>query len=235
MAEVVAEFRKTTNIPVTADSARNRLKRIGEASAADEAAGPIPAGIFEVPGAPRGLFVGFDTIFWDLETTNLTAIMGRLLACAFADSFGQTKVFRIEDYPGRSLIDDSRLAAAIRDELEKVDTWVTWNGKLFDVPFLNARLLKAGERPLRSDVKHIDLMYYSRGQFVRIGSSKLENVSKFVNSPHRKTPIDWETWQLAALGDRQAMDAIAEHAVADVLVLRDVFAHLRPYIRIVHR
>jgi len=237
LSAVAAAFTEASGLPVTEDAARNRLKRIRAGIALDESVAGAPGapGMFEVPGAPEGSYVGFDTIFWDLETTGLTAIMGRLLACAFADSFGQIKVLRIEDYPGRSLIDDSRLAVAIRDELEKVDTWVTWNGKLFDVPFLNARLLKAGERPLRSDIKHIDLMYYSRGQFVRIGSSKLENVSKFVNSPHRKTPLDWETWQLAALGDKTAMDAIAEHAVADVLVLRDVFAHLRPYVRIVHR
>jgi uncharacterized protein YprB with RNaseH-like and TPR domain len=188
-----------------------------------------------VKAAPQGAFVGFETIFWDLETTNLTAIMGRLLACSFATSFGVVSTMRIEDYPGASLIDDGPLAVAIRDELEKADHWVTWNGKLYDIPFLNARLLKAGERPVRSDIKHTDLMYYSRGQFVRIGSSKLDNVSKFVESPNRKTPLDWETWQMAALGDKAAMDLVVEHCEADVLVTRDVFAHLKPHIRIVHR
>lgn len=191
--------------------------------------------LMQVPASDPGKFVGFETVYWDLETTGLTAIMGRLLACSFADAWGSTKSFRIEDYPGESPIDDSRLAVAIRDELELADHWVTWNGKLFDIPFLNARLLKAGERPIRTDIKHTDLMYYSRGQFVRIGSSKLDNVSKFVDSPNRKTPLEWETWQLAGLGDRKCMDLVVEHCEADVLVTRDVFAHLKPHIRNVHR
>jgi uncharacterized protein YprB with RNaseH-like and TPR domain len=206
---------------------RHKRRDVAQMQADSE---PMP-----VEGATIGEFVGFETIFWDLETTGLTAIMGRLLACAVADSWGKTQVFRIEDFPGATLIDDGPLAVAIRDYLEDADHWVTWNGKLYDIPFLNARLLKAGERPIRSDIKHTDLMYYSRGSFVRIGSSKLDNVSKFVDSPNRKTPLEWETWQLAGLGDKAAMDLVCEHAVADVLVTRDVFAHLKPHIRNVHR
>lgn len=179
--------------------------------------------------------MGFSTLFWDLETTALNGMMGRVLACAFADSFGQTEAIRYDDYQGSNAIDDGPLVREIKTRLESADVWVTWNGRLFDVPMLNARLAKAGEPPLRTDIKHIDLMYYARGRFMRIGSSKLENVSKFVNSPHRKTPLDWAVWQLAMVGDKASMDLVVEHAVADVLVTRDVFAVLKDHIRIVHR
>lgn len=232
-SEVAAVVTAKTGTVVTADAVRNRMKRIDEQILLQEMELEPPT--LDVPAAPFDKYVGFDALFWDLETTNLTAIMGRLLACAFADGFGRAKAFRIEDYPGRTPIDDSQLAIAIRDEIEKADFWVTWNGKMFDVPFLNARLLKAGVRPLRSDVKHVDLMYMAGAPFVRIGSRKLENVSKYVNSPNRKTPLDWETWQLAGLGDREAMDKVVEHAIADVLVTRDVFAHLKPHVRNIHR
>lgn len=222
-----SEF-KVLNPDVTYHAYRHkRREQVVTKAATDE--------LLPVKGASIGEFVGFETVYWDLETTGLTAIMGRLLACAIADAWGRVRVFRVEDYPGATLIDDGPLAVAVRDALEDADHWVTWNGKLYDIPFLNARLLKAGERPIRSDIKHTDLMYYSRGQFVRIGSSKLDNVSKFVDSPNRKTPLDWETWQLAGLGDRAAMDLVVEHNVADVLVTRDVFAHLKPHIRNVHR
>jgi len=215
----------------------DRLRRIKAEIEATALGRSMPADdyVFSIPAVPQDAYVNFRLTFWDLETTNLTAIMGRILVCAFADEFGQTKALRYEDYPGKSVIDDGPLGTAIRDELEKSDVWVTWNGKLFDVPLLNSRLLKAGERPLRSDVKHIDLMYYAGGQFNRIGSRKMENVSKFVNSPNRKTPLDWETWQMAAVGDRAAMDSVVEHGLADVLVTRDLFASLKPAIRIVHR
>lgn len=187
-----------------------------------------------VPDAGKD-FVGIRTIWWDLETTGLTGIMGRVLCCSFADSWGNVKTFRYEDYPGTSIIDDGPLCVAIRDELERAGHWVGWNSKLYDVPMLNARLLKAGERPLRKDILHTDLMYYARGQFVRIGSSKLVNVSEYIQSPHRKTPLEWATWQLAATGDRAAMDLVAEHCEADVLTTRDVFAVLVPHLTVIHR
>jgi hypothetical protein len=36
-------------------------------------------------------------------------------------------------------------------------------------------------------------------------------------------------------GDMAAYNLIREHNVADVLVTRDVFAHLEPFIRTIHR
>lgn len=236
-SQIAVRMTTATDLVVTEDMVRNRLRRVRGLITAQEnlRSSPVDDRLFEIPAAPEGSFIGINTIYWDIEATALSAIMGRILACAFADPFGQTKVFRYEDYPGQSVIDDGPLCVAIRDELEKAGHWVTWNGKLYDVPMLNARLLKAGERPVRSDVLHTDLMYYSRGQFVRIGSSKLANVSEFVKSPNRKTPLDWETWQLAGTGDRGAMDLVCEHAEADVLVTRDVFAVLRPHVKNIHR
>lgn len=227
-ASQLADLLYEQGIDVSKDSVQKRLRRIAASTPPRKEAG------LSVPDAGDG-FVGIRTIWWDLETTGLTAIMGRVLCCSFADSWGNVKTFRYEDYPGTPIIDDGPLCVAIRDELEKAGHWVTWNGRLFDVPLLNARLLKAGERPLRKDIMHTDLMYYARGQFVRIGSSKLVNVSTFVESPHQKTPLEWETWQLAATGDKDSMDLVVEHCEADVLTTRDVFAVLVPHLTTIHR
>lgn len=226
----LADLLYEQGIDVTKDAVQKRLRRLRAAPSppvADEVG-------LSVPDAGKD-FVGIRTIWWDLETTGLTGIMGRVLCCSFADSWGNVKTFRYEDYPGTTIIDDGPLCVAIRDELERAGHWVTWNGKLYDVPMLNARLLKAGERPLRKDILHTDLMYYARGQFVRIGSSKLVNVSEYIQSPHRKTPLEWATWQSAATGDRAAMDLVAEHCEADVLTTRDVFAVLVPHLTVIHR
>jgi uncharacterized protein YprB with RNaseH-like and TPR domain len=217
---------------LTKDSVQKRLRKLRARQ--HEITPPQEEAGLSVPAAGDD-FVGIRTIWWDLESTGLTAIMGRILCASFADSWGNVKTFRYEDYPGETLIDDGPLVLAIRDELEKAGHWVTWNGKLFDVPLLNARLLKAGHRPLRKDIMHTDLMYFARGQFVRIGSSKLVNVSTFIDSPNQKTPLEWETWQLAATGDKAAMDQIVVHCEADVMVTRDVFAVLGAHITTIHR
>lgn len=106
---------------------------------------------------------------------------------------------------------------------------------MFDVPLLNARLAQVDERPARigekHGVTHVDLMFYSRGQSMRIGSSKLDNVSKFFKGEELKTDLDGETWQLAAAGDTTAMDDVVTHCEADIKVLREVWPKLAPYVK----
>ena len=181
------------------------------------------------------VYVGFDICFFDLETTDLKGNFGRLLAACGVDGFGDLTTFRKDEFRSRTKIDDSRLAVAVRDYLERYDILVSWNGKLFDVPFLNARLRIAGERALRNNVMHLDLMYFARGQFVRVGSSRLDNVAKVFHCENQKTPLVAETWALATAGDAVALDSIVEHCQADVLVLRDVFRHLKPLVPGLHR
>jgi uncharacterized protein YprB with RNaseH-like and TPR domain len=186
---------------------------------------------------PRKGYVGLDVIFFDTESTSLTAIMGRILCASFADGWGNVTTLRIDQTNQRNVLDDRELVVAIRDYMENNgDVLCGWNSKLHDVPLLNARLLFHGERPLRSDIKHIDLMYYAGGQFAKIGSKKLINVQKFLPEiENAKTDIDWTIWQLAGAGDKPSLEYIVEHCEADILVLRDVFAKLKPYVRNIHR
>jgi uncharacterized protein YprB with RNaseH-like and TPR domain len=176
-------------------------------------------------------------LFWDTESTDLTALFGRILCCSYVGLDGDAYTMRGDrrPYKGKSLIDDSRLVVAIRDELEKADMIVGWNTKLHDIPLLNARLQKFGERPLahgeKSGVINLDLMWYAGGQSQKIGSKKLDNVAKFFESPNQKTAISWEAWQLAATGDKPSMDTVVEHCEYDVLVLRDLWPSLAPFVK----
>lgn len=178
-------------------------------------------------------------VAFDIETTDLKALMGRILCASFyeigvPDAVPYTMRADERPYKGKDRIDDRALCVALRDELEKYNAVVTWNGKLFDVPFLNARLAKAGERPFKAQF-HIDAMYYARGVGLRIGSSKLVNVQKFFGLGEEKTEISWEQWQRAAGGDRAAMDEVVHHCEQDVKVLAQAYWRLLPQIANVHR
>jgi uncharacterized protein YprB with RNaseH-like and TPR domain len=193
----------------------------------------------EAPEVPRQVvpaagvdYVGPKIAFWDLETTFST--QPRILTGAIADGFGQVTSFTLDTHPGEDWLDDSQLAVAIRDALEGYDIIVGWNSKLFDVPVLNGRLRYHALRPLQAQM-HVDLMYYAGGQFMRIGSKSLKSVSEFFDSPNRKTPLSPALWDRADHGDREAYETIIEHNIADVLVTRDVWPHLQPMIRTIHR
>lgn len=179
-------------------------------------------------------------VAWDLETSDLKALMARIFCCSFMPIVDGVKTkpytFHLQEgrFKGKSKIDDSRLCIAIRDELEKYNCIVGWNSKLFDLPLLNARLAKHGQRPCRVQF-HADMMWYAGGSSMRIGSRKLDNVQKFFKLGEEKTPIDWECWQAVAAGDLKAMKTVVEHCEADVKVLSEAYWKLLPYVATLHK
>ena len=183
----------------------------------------------------------------DIETTNLSALMGRVLCASFYPIYNaeanklrvkpKAYTLRADRAPYKvkgDLLDDTLLLEAIRDELDKYNAIVTWNGKLFDIPFMNARLMRQGKRRIEPQF-HIDAMYYAGGCSARIGSKKLVNVQKFLDLKGAKTELKWETWQRASAGNKKAMNEVVEHCEADVEVTAEAYWYLLPAIKNVHR
>ena len=176
-------------------------------------------------------------LFYDTESTNLAAAWGRILCASFATLQGDPYTFRSDrkKWQGKNLIDDGPLCVAIRDELEGADMIVGWNSILHDVALVNARLAQYGERPCHLGEKHgtphLDLMWYSGGQSMKIGGRRMDLVAKFFRLDHQKTPLDPETWQLAGVGDKKALDSVVTHCEADVEVLRALWPKLAPGVK----
>jgi uncharacterized protein YprB with RNaseH-like and TPR domain len=209
-----------------------KRRRVTETSPATVSALDLGASVAPVaPGVTReeiADYVGFNLAFWDLETTFSTQPI--VLFGASADQFGRVTEFR----KGKDITDDKDLVKRIRDHLVEQDIWFTWNGKLFDVPVLNGRLIFHGLEPLPPRM-HVDLMYKATGGSVRIGRRSLQSVSEYFGVHNRKTPLTVRVWDKAMAGSEEAYDLIAEHGHADVLVTRDVFNVLKPQIGNVQR
>lgn len=184
-------------------------------------------------------------VCYDLETSDLKALMGRVLCCSFLPiidkEFLETipKKYHPKPYSFRGdseeyinpddPSDDSKLVVAIRDELKRYNTIVTWNGKMFDNRFLNAKLLEYGEDPLQTQF-HYDPMWTVRNG-LRVGSAKLVNVQKFLDLPDMKSEITWKDWQRALSGDSEAMNTVVEHCELDVKVLMGAYWRLLKHAR----
>lgn len=229
----IADLLSATGFPVRKDQVQKRRKRITTFETSppvieDEAGFVLPE--------PADGFVGLRVVYWDLETTDLKAFMGRLLCCSIADSWGNVTTRRATDFPQQSALDDSGLAEWVRDTLETYDVLVSWNGFMFDHGFLAARLLRWGKRPMGRKMA-VDPMWKARqGRYsARIGGSSLATVSKFFRTNDTKSEISWEQWSLAGLGDPDAMAEVVDHCERDVLVLRSVFGHLKPLIQTIHQ
>jgi len=175
-------------------------------------------------GAPD-TYVGPKVLYLDIETT--FSSQPRILYAATADGWGRITQFRREDYPGNNyLLDDSDLVDAYARHLESADIWYSWNGKMFDIPVINARLAFHG-RPMLQSRMHSDLMWYASQNVMRLGRRSLDSVSRYFGTAAKKTPLDVVTWDRAVTGEVEAYEEIIEHCDADVEVLRQTFQHLR--------
>lgn len=173
---------------------------------------------------------GLKIVAFDLECTSLKPNIGRILCASFLSLGGEPYTFSGIDRPYKKadVYDDSRLALAIRDELEKFDIIIGHNGKMFDTKFLNTRLMRVGLRTKKAQVQ-IDTMWSWRSK--SSGWSGLDAIQKFMlpDGAH-KTDIQWEMW-MRALGwsktlRDEAMASITEHCENDVRVLMEVYLRL---------
>src|SRR5258706_7391938 len=136
----------------------------------------------------------------DLETSGLEGDWGSILCASFLpiteeDNYGEvytlTRKVRAKDPR-----DDGALASKIRDEIAKYNVIVTWHGKLFDILFLNARLLKAREADCNPQMQ-LDMMWYAAGSSARLASRRLDSVAKFFQIKHQSYAADNDTIQRA--------------------------------------
>jgi len=176
------------------------------------------------------------TVFFDIETTDLRANIGHVLVvCMLPLDTEKVEVFRLDNprYRMQKKYDDSKLLLSVREYLEQSFCWCTWNGKMFDIPFLNSRLLLNGNETIRPRM-HIDLMYYARRPFLQITSSRLAAVAKAFELTNQKDEFDYKPWQAAEHLEKWSMDYVADHCVKDVTVLKEAFGVLSPFIKNIH-
>lgn len=173
-------------------------------------------------------FVGLSIGYFDIETTFSTQPI--MLYAAIADVFGNVRQFK----KGDDITNDKALVEEYAQALKEYDILVSWNGKLFDQPVIQARLAFHGLPRLDLNM-HIDLMYYATGQFMRMGRKSLQSVSEYFEVSNQKTPLRVRQWDGAMAGKPEEYAKIMEHCDADVLVLRDVFPVLKRHVRNIHR
>jgi uncharacterized protein YprB with RNaseH-like and TPR domain len=173
---------------------------------------------------------GAKIVGFDLECTSLKPTVGRILCASFKPLDGEPYTFKATDkgIMKPDVYDDSRLAIKIRDELEKFDIIIGHNSKMFDLRFLNARLLRTQQRTKMAQF-HIDSMWSWRSK--SSGWSKLDSIQKYMlPDGASKTEIEWEQWMRALGWNKklrdEAMAVIVEHCENDVIVLIEVYRAL---------
>lgn len=167
-------------------------------------------------------------VLWDIEchTFRFKADLGFML-CSGMKELGKPGVEILRrDNITQNPLNDKRLVLAIRKRLLEADMIVTHNGKWFDLPWLNSRLVHWGYAPL-PNIPHFDTCEVSYKK-MRVGNS-LKALGKFLQCKTDKTETDMNDWLLAGAGKEPAMRKIILHNKHDVLLLEEVYLKMRNF------
>ncbi len=144
----------------------------------------------------------FDTIFLDIETTGLSRYYDKITVIGWCIS-NNYNVFITGD-------SDEKLKNAINNS----KTIVTFNGSLFDIPFIK------NEFPdIETPICHLDLRFFSRRFGISGGQKKIENIlgfkrpKKIRETKGSEAPILWYKYKN---GDKSALKQLIEYNYYDI-------------------
>jgi uncharacterized protein YprB with RNaseH-like and TPR domain len=170
--------------------------------------------------------------FLDTETTGLAGGTGTY---AFLVGIGRydKDAFHLAQFFMRDPIEEPALLAALTEFLRPCQVLVTFNGKAFDVPLLNARYVTNNEvSPLRS-AAHLDLLLLARRLWRdRLTSRALGYLEDHILDIIR-TEEDVPGWVIPSVyfdylrsGDARPMKSVFYHNAMDILSLAALLNHM---------
>ena len=182
---------------------------------------------------PRLANAGLDTFaFLDTETTGLAGGTGTY---AFLVGVGryEGEEFHLAQFFMRDPIEEPALLAALTEFLQPCQALVTFNGKGFDVPLLNARYITNGEQTPLVSMAHLDLLLLARRLWrARLPSRTLGYLEEHILGLVR-TQEDVPGWMIPSLyfgylrsGDARAVKSVFYHNAMDVLSLAALLSHV---------
>ncbi|MFB6302488.1 MAG: ribonuclease H-like domain-containing protein [Haloferacaceae archaeon] len=152
-----------------------------------------------------------DACFFDIETTGLDHEGDRVTTVSVHRGSETTTLVRGEDLT----------AGALREHLADAPLLVTFNGRRFDVPFLETSF------DVSLDCPHLDLMYACR----RIGlTGGLKPIEREVGIERERPDISGRDavrlWREYERGDRAALDRLVSYNREDAVNLRALADHV---------
>jgi uncharacterized protein YprB with RNaseH-like and TPR domain len=174
--------------------------------------------------APSGL------LFVDTETTGLGGAGAMVFLAGVARFEGSTLHLRQYLLPGPAF--ERGLLGGLAGELASAGGLVSYNGKSFDIPMLEARYILARARPTFRQLPHLDLLHPNRRLFKgEVESHRLPTIERELLGFQREDDCpSWEVperyFRFARTSDPTHILPVLRHNAWDVLSLVALAAHL---------
>lgn len=120
----------------------------------------------------------------------------------------------------------------LRDDLDKVDMLVSYNGQSFDTPKTNALFMRHGIAP-PSPYREIDL-YRQIRRVASFYSHKLDFVSERILDQKKVETGGFQLWIDVMSGDEKAWRKFHRYQRQDVNLLVDLFERVKPWLKLPH-
>jgi DNA polymerase elongation subunit (family B) len=124
-------------------------------------------------------------------------------------------------------INDKALVEKIRDLFEEADIVVAHNGNSFDIPKIQARMLKWGLKP-PSPVKQVDTKKMVKAKFA-LTSNSLKDIAIFLGVGKKMDPGSFQLWLDCMAGIQTAWNKMVRYNKQDVRVLYRIYERLLPW------
>lgn len=147
------------------------------------------------------------------------------ILCWAAKWLGEENVY----FQSRQNVGAKSMLKPLHRLLEEADAIISYNGKRFDIPWINSEFVTYGMPP-PSPYKQIDLLETVKRQF-KFPSNKLEYVSKALGVGEKVKHDGFELWVRCINKDPEAWALMQEYNVGDVVVLENLYLKLRPWIK----
>lgn len=176
-----------------------------------------------------GMHDDSEFLFLDLETMGLFA--GQPIVVAGLARPGPDNRISVEQLVCRDLSDELELVAEVNRQLRESRVLVTFNGKAFDIPQVQARSayygIRFGFRGL-----HFDLLHFCRRAWrAEIGACDLGSIEQAILGQHRESDLPGELvplffHQYLTTGNAGFLKPIVDHNRQDVVSLVNVLTEL---------
>lgn len=173
--------------------------------------------------------IGDTSILLDIETMGFSSVPIILIGSAYI----RNDNILIDQYLSRSTKEESAILTAFVNSLRDSDTIITFNGKRFDIPFIEERLsLYKIEESLYNKI-HYDALPLSRSAWkAKLPNCKLGTLEKHIlgierkdDVPSRSVPDFYRTYiRQKNIGP---LIPIIDHNKQDLITLAKIFSKLR--------
>jgi len=197
----------------------------------------------DAPAASLGRLLGGDPpgaerlAFFDIETTGLSGGTGTYVVLAGLGSYeragaGEPLAFRLRQYFLADIARERAMLAMLAEDLGRFEGIVTYNGRAFDVPFVETRLTLARIPSPCAVLAHFDLLHGVRRLYRHRMSNctlaeverRLLRIDRADDVPGRLIPALYFDYVRA--GRAAPLRGVFRHNAEDVLSLVGVLARL---------